>query len=243
VRGHAVRGHAVRRQLVRIANRARVEWRSRVRYAGDAVECPCCGGRFGRFMPRGGRAGVACPRCGALERHRLLWVWLRDNVALGDDVRDVLHVAPEPGLRRALRAVSGVRWVGGDLAPEDPGVEALDLTGLPFGDGSFDLVLCSHVLEHVADDGAALREIRRVLRPRGRAVLQQPVDESLERTREDPSASPGERLRRFGQEDHVRLYGRDFADRLRAAGLHVELVRQPAGDDPLRPADIYVCRS
>jgi SAM-dependent methyltransferase len=214
-----------------------------VRYAGDAVECPCCGGSFGGFMPREGRAGAACPRCGALERHRLLWLWLREQLRLGDEVRDVLHVAPEPGLRRALRSVAGLRWVGGDLSPEDPGVAAIDLTSLPFDDSSVDLVLCSHVLEHVADDGAALREIRRVLRPRGRAVLQQPVDGTLERTREDPSASPADRLRLFGQEDHVRLYGRDFADRLRAAGLDVELVRQPAGGDPLRPADIYVCRS
>jgi SAM-dependent methyltransferase len=194
-------------------------------------------------MPRAGRADAACPRCGSLERHRLLWVWLRGHGALGGAVRDVLHVAPEPGLRRALRGVPGVRWVGGDLSPEDPGVAALDLTALPFADGSFDMVLCSHVLEHVADDGRAMTEVRRVLRPEGMAVLQQPVDDRLERTREDPGAPPAERLRLFGQEDHVRVYGRDFVERLRAAGFEVEVVRQPAGDDPLRSSDIYVCRS
>ncbi|MEA2308499.1 MAG: hypothetical protein QOI65_785, partial [Thermoleophilaceae bacterium] len=141
------------------------------------------------------------------------------------------------------RAVPGVRWVGGDLSPEDPGVAALDLTALSFADGSFDMVLCSLVLEHVADDGRAIKELRRVLRSAGMAVLQQPVDDRLERTREDPGAPPAERLRQFGQEDHVRIYGRDFVERLRAAGFEVEVVRQPAGDDPLRSSDIYVCRS
>jgi SAM-dependent methyltransferase len=243
---------------VRVVNRARAEWDSRVRYAGDAVECPCCGGRFRAFAPRGRRPGAACPRCGALERHRLLALWLREHGSLGREVRDVLHLAPEPGLRRALLAVPGVRWTGGDLEPDDPGVEAMDVSALPFEDATFDLVLCSHVLEHVPDDARAMRELRRVLRPGGRAILQQPVDEAAARTREDPGSPPAERLRAFGQEDHVRVYGRDFADRLRSAGFAVEVDRcldaldeptiarhglRPAGEpDPLRSSDVYVCR-
>jgi SAM-dependent methyltransferase len=174
-------------------------------------------------------------------------------------VRAVLHLAPEPGLRRALRAVPGVSWTGGDLRPGDPGVAAMDVTALPFEAAAFDLVLCSHLLEHVADDARAMRELRRVLRPEGRAVLQQPVDEASAQTREDPGiASPAERLRAFGQEDHVRVYGRDFTDRLRGAGFAVQVDRyldaldeatverhglRPAGPpDPLRSSDVYICR-
>jgi SAM-dependent methyltransferase len=245
------------RTRVRLANRARAEWAARVRYRGRAVECPCCGARLSEFAPRGDRPRAACPRCGALERHRLLWLWLREHGELGGDVRDVLHLAPEPGLRRALRAVDGVNWVGGDLAPGDAGVRAMDLAALPFPDGAFDLVLCSHVLEHVPDDARAMRELRRVLRPGGRAVLQQRVDEGAPHTREDPSLGPGERLRAFGQEDHVRVYGRDLADRLRAAGFVAHVDRyleqldeatiarhglRPARPDPLRSSDVYVCR-
>ena len=239
------------RARVRVANRARAEWRARVRYRGGAVECPCCGGRFREFAARGARPAAACPRCGALERHRVLWLWLRERGGLGDVARDVLHLAPEPGLRRALRAVDGVRWVGGDLHPDDPGVQGMDLTALPFGDASFDLVICSHVLEHVADDRAAMGEMRRVLRRGGMAVLQQPVDRDAASTREDPAAPPAERRRAFGQEDHVRVYGRDLGDRLRAAGFEVEIDRYVERLAPavvalygLRPesADVYVCR-
>jgi SAM-dependent methyltransferase len=246
------------RTLVRVANRVRAELRARVRYAGDAVECPCCGGRFRSFAPRGERAGAACPRCGALERHRVLALWLREHGRLGAGVRDVLHLAPEPGLRRALRKAPGVRWTGGDLEPDDPAVAAVDVTALPFADASFDLVLCSHLLEHAPDDRRAMGELRRVLRPAGRALLQQPVDGAAERTREDPRVdSPTERRRAFGQEDHVRVYGRDFTDRLRAAGFEVRVDRYvdaldpgvvarhgllPAGPpDPLRSSDVYVC--
>ncbi|MEA2374882.1 MAG: hypothetical protein QOD53_1345 [Thermoleophilaceae bacterium] len=197
-----------------------------MRYAGDEVECPCCGGRFRGFAPRGERPGAACPRCGALERHRLLWLWLLEQGVLGGGPLDVLHLAPEPSLRRALRGVPGVRWTGADLHPGDPGVARVDTAALPFADASFDLVLCSHVLEHVEDDARAMRELRRVLRPTGQAVLQQPVDEALARTHEDQAiVSPAERLRAFGQEDHVRLYGRDLAERLRDAGFDVTVAR------------------
>jgi SAM-dependent methyltransferase len=244
--------------LVRVANLARAEYAARVRYRGDAVECPCCGGRFGAFAPRGERPGAVCPRCDALERHRVLALWLREHGRLGAEARDLLHIAPEHGLRRALRAVPGVRWTGGDLVPADPGVVAADVTALPFADASFDLVLCSHVLEHVPDDARAMRELRRVLRPAGRAPLQQPIDEAAERTREDPRVtSPDERRRAFGQEDHVRVYGRDFTDRLRVAGFDVRVDRYVDALDPgvvarhglrtagpsgqLRSSDVYVC--
>jgi SAM-dependent methyltransferase len=162
--------------------------------------------------------------CESLERHRLHWVYLRERTDLLDGrPRRLLHVAPEAVLERKLRGLPGVRYVSADLA--DPhAMLRLDVMRLAFADAAFDAVLCSHVLEHVADDRAAMRELRRVLRPGGLALLAVPPIRA-ERTAEDPSeADPAERRRRFGHPDHVRRYGRDYADRLREAGFEVEVV-------------------
>jgi SAM-dependent methyltransferase len=134
----------------------------------------------------------------------------------------ILHFAPEPPLRRILSCQQRLDYVTGDLDPRFADLE-VDITELQFEDDSFDLVLCSHVLEHVPDDGSAMREVRRVLKPTGRALFQQPIDFSRAVTYEDPSIiDPAARLREFGQGDHVRYYGRDFPQRLVAAGLDVE---------------------
>jgi SAM-dependent methyltransferase len=135
----------------------------------------------------------------------------------------LLHFAPEAGLERRLRAALGDRYVTTDLEPA--GVDlTLDITALDLPDASFDAVVCVHVLEHVPDDAAAMRELHRVLRPGGWGVVQVPILRDV--TDEDPAVTdPAERLRRFGQADHVRTYGRDFADRLQAAGFDVDVVR------------------
>jgi ubiquinone/menaquinone biosynthesis C-methylase UbiE len=131
----------------------------------------------------------------------------------------------------------------------------MDITQLPFGAGSFDLILCSHVLEHVPDDRQALSELRRVLRPDGLALLQHPIDD-IDQTDEDPVVvDPSERLRRWGQADHVRTYGHDYLQRLVDAGFQVELrayleqlpeatVRRYGlrDDSTTRSQDIAVCR-
>ena len=191
---------------------------------GRAVECPLCRGTFRRFLPAGRppRPHALCPRCGTLERHRLLWRYLAERTRLLSSPLRLLHVAPEPALERALRRVPGLEYISADF--ETPGVDLrLDLTALPFADASIDAILCSHVLEHVPDDRAAMREMRRVLAPDGWAILVVPVDESRETTYEDPSITdPAARERAFGQSDHVRWYGRDYADRLREAGFAVE---------------------
>jgi SAM-dependent methyltransferase len=123
-----------------------------------------------------------------------------------------------------------------------------DVVALPFEDGTFDLVVCSHVLEHVVDDRAAMAELLRVLRPEGRALLLQPVHDELPRTIEDPTITePAERLRAFGQRDHVRIYGRDFVPRLQETGFDVGVVDYVDSVDPetvrrcgLGPELIYV---
>jgi SAM-dependent methyltransferase len=181
--------------------------------------CPVCGARFARFArtPAGDRR--ACPRCASWQRHRLLALYLRRHTALGRQPVRLLHFAPEPGLRAWLSALPGVDYVAGDLDPA-PGDLALDVTGTGLPGASFDAVLCVHVLEHVPDDRAALRELHRLLRPGGWAIVQVPL--MLETTDEDPDLTdPAERLRRFGQADHVRIYGRDFLDRFAGAGFAV----------------------
>ena len=157
-----------------------------------------------------------------------MYLYLKRRTDFFDAPLRVLHFAPEAYfLPLAERANLDV--VTADL--DYPFVDLnLDLTRLPIRDASFDVVICSHVLEHVPDDRAAMREIRRVLKPEGWALLMVPYDRARPTTFEDPSIEdPAERERLFGQHDHVRLYGRDYADRLREAGLEVEedeLVRE-----------------
>ncbi|MGH2944653.1 MAG: methyltransferase domain-containing protein, partial [Solirubrobacteraceae bacterium] len=191
--------------------------------------CPLCGATARRFEPFGGgnvvRPNARCPRCDSLERHRLIWLYLRDETDLfgGSEPKRMLHVAPEPVLRERLAGEPLVDYLSADLEPGVADVR-MDITAIDFPADSFDVIYCSHVLEHVPDDARAMRELCRVLRPTGWAILQVPI--LLERTDEDPSITdPEERLQRFAQRDHVRAYGPDYADRLRAAGFAVRLDR------------------
>jgi SAM-dependent methyltransferase len=191
---------------------------------GAMVQCPVCRSRVPFFLPLGRppRWRARCPRCGALERHRFLALYLRERDFFGG-LGLVLEVGPFPPMTRLLReAASTVTTL--DLYNPEAEVQG-NLERLPLGDETFDCVVCMHVLEHVDDDAAALGEIRRVLRPRGRAILQVPfVAGSV--TDEDPSVTdPRERLARFGQHDHVRTYGDDFPERAARAGLVLETVR------------------
>jgi SAM-dependent methyltransferase len=136
--------------------------------------------------------------------------------------KTVLHVAPERCLRRRLARRLGAGYLTADQSHK--AMIRLDVTDIQFPDESFDVILCSHVLEHVKDDRKAMREFRRTLKRDGWAVLLVPI--TAERTFEDPSVTdPAERRRLFGQEDHVRVYGPDYADRLREAGFQVEATR------------------
>ena len=192
--------------------------------AGKKRHCPLCGGSFHRFLSKGDpvRAEAMCPRCLSLERHRLLGLFLRRDLSLGKNPVSLVHFAPEPGIREHLKALPTLHYVTCDLVP-GRGDVAADLARLGFRSETFDMVLCCHVLEHVQDDNTALHELWRILKPGGLAILQVPLSGDI--TDEDSSITDlEERRRRFGQEDHVRLYGKDFKNRLQNAGFQVEVV-------------------
>lgn len=197
----------------------------RARLRGDAVECPCCGRTWSAFAPAWNRPDAICPGCGAHERHRGLWLYLRDRLRPGREPLRLLHFAPEYALRGPIEAIEGIDYVTADLDPAGVDVQ-LDITDMPFGDDSFDAIVCSHVLEHVPDDRSAMAELARVLRPGGWLLVLVPLDPHSERTHEDPEVrTPEDREREFLQRDHVRLYAPDIADRLRGAGLVVRAER------------------
>jgi len=207
----------------------------RLRWRGDAVQCPCCDRRWAAFVPDWNRPDAICPGCGSHERHRALWLHLRDRAGVGERPLRMLHFAPEHALDRRLEPLPELERVTCDL--DGGGVDvAADITALPFEDACFDAVLCSHVLEHVDDDRAAMAELARVLRPGGWLVVLVPIDHDRRRTYEDAGVTePSERERAFWQHDHMRLYAPDIADRLRAAGLDVSperpAQRLPAADN------------
>ncbi|MDH3231203.1 MAG: class I SAM-dependent methyltransferase [Alphaproteobacteria bacterium] len=200
---------------------------------GGMFHCPVCGGRYRRFLPFGldMRRNARCPGCGSLERHRFLWLQLRDAYRLLRRRVRVLHVAPEPCIRGALAANPGLRYVSVDMF--DPAADtAADLTALPFASGEFDVAICSHVLEHVTDDRTAMAELYRVLAPAGRAAVMVPIDMKRAETFEDPSIDTAAgRNEAFGHPYHVRICGADYPGRLRDARFLVD----PVHSDMLSP--------
>lgn len=218
-------------------------------YRGRRYECPVCGGRWRRMWTQGRkpRRDARCPRCGSLERHRLHWLYFQTTGLFRERLR-MLHMAPERAFHSHFRQMQNLHYITGDLFADNVNTR-LDITRLPFADGSFDVILCSHVLEHIPDDAAAMRELRRVLRPGGWALLEVPLDKNREQTYEDPAiTSPEERLRAFGQEDHVRVYGRDYRERLEAAGFKVReddfyhrLTPEQVQRHRLLPHTLHIC--
>ena len=133
-----------------------------------------------------------------------------------------MHLAPEPCIKTKLSRLSGVHYLAADLDPTLAAI-SFDVQHIPFKSDTFDCILCSHVLEHVPDDQKAMREMFRILRPGGWAILQVPLDGSRDKTFEDPNiTSPEERECVFGQRDHVRIYGLDYKQRLSDSGFIVQ---------------------
>lgn len=202
----------IRRILDFRAERALRHFEAGVR-GGRSIACPCCG-YVGPFSPVRHKLATWCPQCDSRPRHRLLRLWMDQCLELPDNA-EVLHFAAEPGVGAWFRE-RGARYRTADITDAFDLQIDIEATGLP--DASVDLVIANHVLEHV-DDGRALAELARILRPGGQAVLTVPLVAGWATTFEDPTLDADGRALRYGDPDHRRFYGRDFADRVAAAGL------------------------
>jgi SAM-dependent methyltransferase len=195
----------------------RIRWAlHRWRENGDARYCPICSSHVRAFYTAGlveKRPDSKCPVCLSLERHRLAWYFMEKRTNLLDGKpKKFLHIAPEPAIAVRLSEVHSLSYLTADLNSSKTMIQ-MDITDIQYPEASFDIIFCSHVLEHVPNDRRALAEFFRVLKPHGWMVILVPVVGEI--TQEDFSiTNPHERLRLYGQEDHVRIYGRDFIRRI-----------------------------
>ncbi|WP_109299818.1 class I SAM-dependent methyltransferase [Aquimarina sp. AU474] len=192
---------------------------------GNTYTDPIDGKSFSKFLPYGygtQRDNVLSPSTLSLERHRLLWVYLKSETNFFTAPAKVLHFAPEQAFYKRFRKLSHLDYTTTDLNSPLADIKA-DICNLPFKDNQYDIIFCNHVLEHIPDDTKAMQEMYRVLKPGGMAILQIPQDLNRAITFEDDSITdPKERAKIFGQYDHVRVYGRDYFDKLRTIGFAVD---------------------
>ena len=213
-----------------------------VKYKGTDYYCPYCENSFSKFLPGGidipvlkenevigggYRDNMLCPRCFSVDRDRLIYLFLKEKTNLFSAPLKVLHIAPEGCLRALLMSLPNIEYRSGVKYYEgyyyDRSVNLMDVTSLPFDSESFDVVICNHVLEHIEDDRKALKEIYRILKPEAWAILQVPISMKLEETYFDPSIkTPEMREKAYGQFDHVRIYGQDYATIIEKHGFRVK---------------------
>ncbi len=213
-------------------------------YRGNRYYCPLCGHHY-RQMFTGGfdlpvitekqiigagrRAHIICPGCASTDRDRLVYLYVKKQLDLSSNKLKILHIAPEPALASYLMKKCGKSYFPAAKYHEgfyyDKDIELFDIKDIPYPDGHFELIICNHVLEHIDDDLAAMKELFRVLNSGGKAILQVPWSPLLEATIEDPTVTdPKQRETLFGQFDHVRLYGKDYSYRLKNAGFEVAIL-------------------
>lgn len=193
---------------------------------GNRFTDPIDGKSFSMFLPYGygkQRNNVLSPSTLSLERHRLLWLYLKNETSFftESEKKKVLHFAPEQAFYKLFRNQKNIDYTTTDLFSPLADVKA-DICNLPFEDNAYDYIFCNHVLEHIPDDTKAMNELFRVLKPNGMAILQIPQDLNRATTfSDDTIINQKERAAIFGQYDHVRIYGRDYFEKLRSIGFKV----------------------
>ncbi|KKP88086.1 MAG: hypothetical protein UR93_C0022G0001 [Berkelbacteria bacterium GW2011_GWA2_35_9] len=197
------------------------------------VFCPCCSWSGKQFLPFGNpkRTNVQCPRCKSVERHRLYYLFLKEylNKLLNKSIQ-VLHISPEKSLKKLFCSYPNIKYLSIDISPFKA-MRRENVESLSFSNHSFDLIFCSHVLEHIKNDQKALTEIKRVLKPNGLAIIQVPIKDYfrgkkiIQTIEETEPLNPKQREINFGQADHQRLYGRDFYQRLIKSGFKIKIIK------------------
>lgn len=199
---------------------------------GDKFTDPIDGKSFRKFLPYGygiQRDNALSPSTLSLERHRLMWLFLKNHTDFFTSEKKIktLHIAPEQCFLEIFRKQKNLEYITSDLESPIADIKA-DICNLPFKENTFDVVFCNHVLEHIPDDTKAMRELYRVLKPEGMGIFQIPQDINREKTFEDDTITDRkERAKIFGQYDHVRIYGRDYFDKLRSVGFTVDEIDYP----------------
>ncbi len=220
---------------------------------GNTYIDPIDGKGYRKFLPYGygdrQRANVLAPGSLSLERHRLLWLYLKRHTDFFTATAKMLHVAPEQCFYKRFRNMDNLDYVTADI--ESPLADLkFDLHDIPLPNDTYDIIFCHHVLEHVEDDIRCMQELCRVLKPGGMAIMQVPQDIRRDKTFSDPSITDeAERIRLFGQYDHVRVYGADYPERLASAGFKVteyrfenDVLPEEAERYRLMPGErLYIC--
>ena len=200
----------------------------KIYYKGSKFTDPIDNSKYRKFLPYGYgkniRKNALCPGTLSLERHRLLWLFFERKTTFFNDKLKVLHLAPEQPFYKKFKSINNWNYITSDLNSPIADVKA-DICKLPFKKLEFDLIICNHVLEHINKDVDAMKEIYRVLKKGGVAILQVPIVENLSKTYEDPNIiDPKKKSELFGQYDHVRKYGLDYYERLKSVGFSVKKI-------------------
>lgn len=194
-------------------------------YRGNNFEDPIDGKTYRKLLPYGrlkSRQNALAPYSMSLERHRLIWLYLKNKTNFFTDKLRFLHIAPEYCYKGRFKKMENLDYITGDLISPWADVK-MDVLDIPFEENAFDVIMCNHVLEHVDDDKKAMQEFYRVMKPGGWGIFMVPIDYEREETLEDSNiTSPQDREKYYWQSDHLRLFGRDYGKKLASVGFNVK---------------------
>lgn len=200
-----------------------------LKYKGDKHQCNICNFQLSAFVQLSNINEKLCPKCGCLPRTRRLFQLLETEIGLNG--KSILHFSPPKGFAQKIKASHPAQYTTTDYVDEFEADKQLDITNIAEPDNSFDLIICYHVLEHIEADEKAMAELFRILKPKGQVLLQTPF-KSGDIYEDYNITSPEDRLKHFGQDDHVRIYSVEgLKGRLEKAGFNIDIRRFEERED------------